>query len=1343
MKPSTKRTLMITMLTMVAMFVSLCSWAEGSIEIGTNVKDIPEKPFDQSKWSFDIYSPDSYELFEFVATKSEFVKFYTNVSSDYDPYTVLFDSQMRPIRLGIDNMDAINFNYNSIVGYRIIEGDTYYLGVRDCCGEAIPNCEIKVETTFMAYGQEVKQPETATDLDLKTLKLGYNNRTIPAITSADNWDKTDAANYELFEYVAEKSGKYSFSTVDFSHTMGVLFDSKKKVLTISQYVDSKSGNNNFILSRDVVAGTKYYVGVRDTYGRKIDKCKIAIKSCTEDYGIEYEGINNDYVEVGNNTRKIERTPFDMDKWRYDTSDIKSYNLFKFVAPASNTYNFRTEGNNYTEAVLFDANLQPLWMSHEIEGSYYNFNLSYSCTAGQTYYLGVRQSYGQAINKVNIVVEKTTQQYGEKYVDVYSKNIVMGSNKRVIDVNEESYDFNDYESYSDPQKYEMYGFVAPKSEKVAFHFEGALHAYAVLFDKDKQPVWKCTFDYQTDGSIVLDLSYDVVEGEMYYFGIHRTTGMAKYVSIDVAPCSETYGMAAVNPKDKTLKLGTNYRMIAKTYYDWGSSTALDWESPDNYDLFEFVATESGKISFSTDYAYSNTFLGILLDSKRSPLWISQYVTDEDRNMILSYDVVEGEKYYLGLRTYFGGEVDNCAIIVQPCSETYGDGVGILYKKELALGLNVRKIPDLPTRRRGSGGEDYDENTDETKLYHLFKFVAPEDGKYLFYTTGENVTEAILFDRESTPLYESNYIDGIRENDNFALSYDMQRGATYYIGIAETFGMPIDSCNIMVETTNEVFGRKYVSFYESRPPLFTMGNYSVNIEDPSEVSWFNNKKRYLVVDEEKELVKLVLEDFEYEGSELQDGAYIYCDGDYTLEIVLKGKNKITITDAKFNVEAIRADVVFVEGDGSLEINISDKVEDGLGVESDMLLCSTNGSMMAFIDEEDMDSDDLDLLEHILSLNFYGNLTINNHASLYAMGMKVNNIISGDNVIDINVTRGDSLAVGISKGVFYFADGKVTIDCKGENSLAFDCGALLAYDAELEMNAGKLYNCELEDLVLDTRATGTEYKVFAGKDKDNTEAVKDEQFETLKNSSYMHSYGVTNEYQEVALYDDERSNDFFDNLAKMKAKECIPMNVTVMRTFYENELTTLCLPFDVDDVSMFDVVAEYVGGGVNRSLKFKSTDCMKAGKPYLVLTKNTLLYPTFEHVKLYGKTKARAVKNQPEYYGIEYEGFEHSAFQGIFTPTVIEGSEYYYELLFDQIFHPIEAGYKMSGLRGYFSSPSETSWLPFTVDGIDSRYVDIDGIAVDLSSEGATFNLQGQRVKPDTKGIVIRNGKKYFIK
>lgn len=56
------------------------------------------------------------------------------------------------------------------------------------------------------------------------------------------------------------------------------------------------------------------------------------------------------------------------------------------------------------------------------------------------------------------------------------------------------------------------------------------------------------------------------------------------------------------------------------------------------------------------------------------------------------------------------------------------------------------------------------------------------------------------------------------------------------------------------------------------------------------------------------------------------------------------------------------------------------------------------------------------------------------------------------------------------------------------------------------------------------------------------------------------------------------------------------------------------------------------------------------------------------------------------------------------------------------------------------SETIQFNLTIDTNTSA---INGVTMDSANNGAAFNLAGQRVNAEAKGIVIRNGKKYLVK
>lgn len=60
--------------------------------------------------------------------------------------------------------------------------------------------------------------------------------------------------------------------------------------------------------------------------------------------------------------------------------------------------------------------------------------------------------------------------------------------------------------------------------------------------------------------------------------------------------------------------------------------------------------------------------------------------------------------------------------------------------------------------------------------------------------------------------------------------------------------------------------------------------------------------------------------------------------------------------------------------------------------------------------------------------------------------------------------------------------------------------------------------------------------------------------------------------------------------------------------------------------------------------------------------------------------------------------------------------------------------------FKGASETIQFNLT---IDTNTTGINGVTVEPANNGAAFNLAGQRVNAEAKGIIIRNGKKMLVK
>lgn len=78
-----------------------------------------------------------------------------------------------------------------------------------------------------------------------------------------------------------------------------------------------------------------------------------------------------------------------------------------------------------------------------------------------------------------------------------------------------------------------------------------------------------------------------------------------------------------------------------------------------------------------------------------------------------------------------------------------------------------------------------------------------------------------------------------------------------------------------------------------------------------------------------------------------------------------------------------------------------------------------------------------------------------------------------------------------------------------------------------------------------------------------------------------------------------------------------------------------------------------------------------------------------------------------------------------------------------------YKSDGTSSYFTKGFRAYIAPVTVHAakptltIDGIATSIDKVITNIDKEGNLYNLAGQRVSKNTKGIVIKNGKKVINK
>ena len=208
------------------------------------------------------------------------------------------------------------------------------------------------------------------------------------------------------------------------------------------------------------------------------------------------------------------------------------------------------------------------------------------------------------------------------------------------------------------------------------------------------------------------------------------------------------------------------------------------------------------------------------------------------------------------------------------------------------------------------------------------------------------------------------------------------------------------------------------------------------------------------------------------------------------------------------------------------------------------------------------------------------------------------------------------------------------------------------------------------------------------------------------------------------DEDDLRLIDDCALNVPVDFTPVAVRLMRSFDADGWYSLCLPFDVTDISMFAQVAEF-GNIEGDTYKFRTVSAIEAGKAYIVRVDSDIDYPMFYGVTL--KTGEPATDGD---------------FIGVYSPTELGagckviGS--------GTTVNPVNPG-TMKGFRCYFKpSQAGAKAMRFTVD--DGEATDIQSLTeaegYKLKAEG-TFNLAGQKVDENYRGIVVKNGKKVLKK
>ena len=224
-----------------------------------------------------------------------------------------------------------------------------------------------------------------------------------------------------------------------------------------------------------------------------------------------------------------------------------------------------------------------------------------------------------------------------------------------------------------------------------------------------------------------------------------------------------------------------------------------------------------------------------------------------------------------------------------------------------------------------------------------------------------------------------------------------------------------------------------------------------------------------------------------------------------------------------------------------------------------------------------------------------------------------------------------------------------------------------------------------------------------------------------------GLSIDFDYVALLDDADDDLTSTMMNTFGGKE---VNVELSRPIASGQWNTLCVPFNMSA----DQIESVFGAGTsvavfsnaeNDVVNFSTANEITAGIPCILYPANTVNKISLSNIPLKNFLAPGSVKST------DY------TFVGTLATTSPAGTIFYFANG-NQI-KKLTADGSIKAFRAYFASNGQEARL-FSVDGIITA---INTIKDEIQPDNTpAYNISGQRVSKDYKGIVIKNGKKAII-
>ncbi len=296
----------------------------------------------------------------------------------------------------------------------------------------------------------------------------------------------------------------------------------------------------------------------------------------------------------------------------------------------------------------------------------------------------------------------------------------------------------------------------------------------------------------------------------------------------------------------------------------------------------------------------------------------------------------------------------------------------------------------------------------------------------------------------------------------------------------------------------------------------------------------------------------------------------------------------------------------------------------------------------------------------------------------------------------------------------------------------------------NIEQYKNCDY--FIVDEEGSSASVEAFRGKYLGNTDFTSLAQ---IAAGDKVILCGVMTKYNDIVELDKGNYIAKFWDIEELVLDEKADNNtieakrhatVYMDRTFNANAWNTLVLPFDMTAEQVTATfgadtkLANYMGTTMNEdgtyTLNFRTTDVITANTPVFVYGAKNVDTQTVEDVNV--------VVGDP----VATPASAAFAFQGSYGKMQVNAGDWF--ISSDNNFYRAKGTESMKATRALFRATTAEAAAKGLTISIDGEATAIQGIVTDKAdSDAPAYNLAGQRVADNYRGIIIKGGKKYLNK